>query len=93
MVRGRHTIKVGGEFRQYIYTLDEDSQPPTVTFGTQFTGNSFADLLLGEPYSFEDALGTPFARMRYYTYDFFAEDTIKITSRLTLDLGLRYDYF
>jgi hypothetical protein len=64
MVRGRHTIKVGGQFQYYVWNLFQDSQPDTLTFNTNYitnggtagSGAAFANVLLGQPFSVEDAL-------------------------------------
>ncbi len=58
------------------------------------TGAGFADFLLGLPVSSGKSTlpqGTPYAR--YGEYGAFVQDQWRVTNRLTLNLGLRYDLF
>ncbi|MGH9342379.1 MAG: TonB-dependent receptor domain-containing protein [Terriglobia bacterium] len=92
MVRGRHTIEVGAEVHQQLWNLYQDSQTDSFVFNKDYTGNSIANLLIGWPFSVEDAQGDPDGIFRSYTYALFVADNIQATSRLTLNLGLRDDY-
>lgn len=42
--------------------------------------------------SFTQGLGSPGLKFATYDYNFFAQDDFRITPRLTLNLGLRYEY-
>src|SRR5579875_121420 len=99
---GRHTITVGFDFRsihtdftnlQYaagdfqfngVFT----QQYPTAVNGT---GSDFADLLLGFP-----SAGQVNTTTKLFTYvDYYAgyiQDDSRVTDKLTLNLGLRYEY-
>ncbi len=60
------------------------------SFDGQFTKISFADFLIGWPTQF--SLSTPLpGQMRFRNYMFYAQDDWKITSRLTLNIGVRYE--
>src|SRR3984885_1129646 len=55
------------------------------------TGNSYADFLLGDPQT--AMLSNQFeANQKWYWFDFFAQDDFKVTPKLTLNLGVRYDF-
>ncbi len=101
-VHGRHSAKFGVEIRHEEFTLFEPAAPRgTLTFGSDFTdnpaspttgGEAFATFLLGVPDSGEL---TSLHTVDYHrpAYGFYAQDDLKATSRLTLNLGLRYDLF
>lgn len=99
MARGRHTIKFGVEMRhQRSKPRQWRNQAGTFNFsfretslnGSSTTGNSFASFLLG--YVDEANISTPLhvSSLRPY-YAGFVQDDVKLTPRLTLNIGLRYE--
>jgi hypothetical protein len=91
---GGHDIRTGFEARR----LGEDLFANTsirggFTFNPTFTGYALADVLLGLPT--QATLTTPglIANWRDTSYGIYVQDDWKLTSRLTVNLGLRYDYF
>ena len=92
---GRHVVKFGGELRTYS---DFNGQIPNANFGDfTFDGtwsrNAYADFLLGLPFR-STRLNPIIDRERNSKeLGLFVMDTFKVTSRLTLDYGLRWDYF
>jgi hypothetical protein len=65
---------------------------PTVGFNGFNQGYGYANFLLGD---FTSSTQTPsylFSREGYQLWGFFAQDSWKVTRKLTLDYGLRYDY-
>ena len=55
------------------------------------TGISYADFLYGDPQT--AMLSNQFeVNQKWYWFDFFAQDDFKVTPRLTLNLGVRYDF-
>jgi Carboxypeptidase regulatory-like domain len=65
---------------------------PTVGFNGFTQGYGYANFLLGD---FGSTTQTPsylYSREGYQLWGFFAQDSWKVTRKLTLDYGLRYDY-
>ena len=96
---GGHTMKAGFEFRRNVTTDLFDTEPsglftvPVVGTGlpgNAATGNGIASLLVG--YVSQAALikSYPFAFHNHSIGAYFQDDW-KVTPRLTLNLGLRYD--
>ena len=99
---GKHLIKAGPQIRFDQFNLLQIGQPRgNLSFSGQFTsdggsiadgsGNGLADMLVGLPVTSVISTVTYFGN-RQHTYGAFIEDNYKATSKLTLDLGLRYDY-
>jgi hypothetical protein len=58
---------------------------------TSGTGIGYADFLYGDPQT--AMLSNQFeANQKWYWFDFFAQDDFKVTPKLTLNLGVRYDF-
>ena len=97
--RGNHNIKAGFEYRSNRTTDEFDRMPAgDFTFAQQGTGlqtnalsgNGFATMLLG--FSTNAVLNnSPDLAFNSFYVGAFVQDDWKITSRLTLNLGLRYD--
>ncbi|HJT69459.1 MAG TPA: TonB-dependent receptor [Terriglobales bacterium] len=101
-VHGKHLIKVGPQIHFDQFNLLQIGQPRgNLSFSGQFTsdsgsiadgsGNGLADMLLGIPVNSVISTVTYFGN-RQHTYGAFVEDNYKASTKLTLDLGLRYDY-
>ncbi len=87
---GRHAIKFGGSFQRWFN--DQDS---IFTPGGNFRFNSIDDFVLNRADRFEGAVpgSTTARRWRQNLIGLFVQDDIAATSRLTLNLGLRYEFF
>jgi outer membrane receptor protein involved in Fe transport len=85
-VHGAHTIKFGGEYRRI------DNNNFTYTPGT-FTFPSITAFLNDQASQFTTNSSNRANRIFVNSIGAFVEDTWKTTSRLTLSLGLRYDWY
>ena len=103
-VKGRHVLKFGGEQRLFFNNFHQPN-PPTGFFhfaqsvteqvvngGNSDQGNSFASLLLG--YGDTDSFYAinPSVANKSKETAFYFQDDWKVTSKLTLNLGLRYEW-
>lgn len=104
LIRGRHTIKTGFEQRQFFNNFFQPNYPTgffyfpqnitasSPTYSNTDQGNSFADILLGygDPSSLINI--QPSVADKSWETAFFVQDDFKISPRLTLNLGLRYEW-
>jgi hypothetical protein len=102
-VVGRHSIEVGMDLRVIQGALFQAGWPAgQYTFDPGFTngpdpsagsgnGNSFASFLLGTQ-SGGFASYDPHWLFSQHYYGFYVQDDIKVSSKLTVNVGLRYDY-
>ncbi|MDQ3748960.1 MAG: TonB-dependent receptor [Acidobacteriota bacterium] len=106
-VRGAHTFRFGPDIMAPL-KLDYIDVPGTrgrFDFAANYTGlpnqtasgliggtgNAFADFLVGRPTNVL-LTNAGVVEQRRYMYSFFGQDDWKVTPRLTLNLGLRYDF-
>ena len=82
---GRHSLKVGGEFRQF---LNNNFRQVTGSF-TFPTVDAF---LAGTANSFNVTLGNQSSSIAQGALGFFVQDNYRLKPNLTLELGLRYDW-
>jgi len=99
-VRGRHTIKLGGEVQGHRDNYRNFgngggtfnfSQLETGLPGAAGTGNAFASFLLGAVDSGSAYYRSSLPGGRYKYYGAFADDTFKVNAKLTVNFGLRYE--
>ncbi len=94
-VRGDHLLKFGVDIRwtQQNAFRDVESRG-RIQFSpfAQITGNALGDLLLGFPLLSSVARVDNPQQLRTTSYNFFFDDSFRVTQRLTLKTGLRYEY-
>ncbi len=105
IISGKHTWKAGFELRpRRLDTIDggrSGGLKGNLAYGDTDTGNAQANILLGIP-SIQAFRGTiapdangeisPF-RLKANEWSFYVQDDWKVTSNLTLNLGVRYDIY
>ena len=100
-IHGKHTLKAGSEIRRLRYNAFQSLMPRgTLSFPAFYTTNPVApngtglgaaEMLLGRPSTGSIAY-TPGTRgFRRTELAFYAQDDFKVSSRLTLNLGLRWE--
>ncbi len=86
--KGSHSFKFGANLRRL--------QLNSGTFAPSFTGalrfNSVTDFLAGRAASYSRNIGNPYVGLRATELNFYAQDDWRIHRRLTLNLGIRYEF-
>ena len=95
-VRGQHIFKAGfALIRDRVDQNGRSSVTGNVTFqtsgNTNSTGNAVADMLLGNFYNFNEAASDPVGFFRFYQPGAFVQDSWKVSHRLSLEIGLRWE--
>jgi hypothetical protein len=102
-VKGRHTLQFGVDLRWEDETKRANNNfPATYNFATTETslpdspnfplwGSSFASFLLGNVDNFSQSDITGFHNIRTSYRAFYLQDDFKVTPKLTLNFGVRYD--
>jgi hypothetical protein len=94
-VRGRHAMKFGVEEVQWFdnrWLTTNAGLFGNITFTGRFTGSPYADFLLGLPNTVTRLDPYPTQYNRWSDWNFYAQDDFKVTPRLTLSYGLRYEF-
>ena len=99
-VRGRHTLKFGGQHGRYFaggegpgtsgvfnFSQSETALPSALST----TGSSFASLLLGRVDNAFMDIGMPGNAYRWSYHAAYIQDDLKLRRNLTVNLGLRWD--
>lgn len=92
-LRGRHQWKFGADIMAPMNNtyMDIPSTRGNLQFSGQYTGNALADFILG--YARTAELSNVFiVNQRHWSTGFFAQDDWRVSDRLTLNIGLRYDF-
>lgn len=92
-IHGRHDVKFGGGFRKdQINTLFGIASNGFFVFSEFPYSNAFASFLAGQPVFFLQGGGDPSRHVRAKESNLFAQDTYKVSSRLTANFGLRWEF-
>jgi Carboxypeptidase regulatory-like domain/TonB-dependent Receptor Plug Domain len=94
-IEGAHTAKFGASYSRS--RLDQNGRPRylgNITFNaagnTRSTGNSFADALLGNYRNYTEFADDPQGLLRATQFDFYILDVWRVTRRLSLEFGARF---
>ena len=100
LIKGRHSLKFGVDFRRQQRNFFQLSNPRgyfnfdggyTNDLTTANGGNGLADLLFGVPISNEQDFLAGLYPTRYWDLAEFVQDDFRVTRNLTINMGLRYE--
>jgi hypothetical protein len=98
-IKGKHTVRFGYEYTRQNFDQVGNQfsrgnfvfQPNATQSPAHTGGDAFAEFLLGDLYQSTVAVAIASANFQRNAHAAFADDTYKITPRITLSLGLRYE--
>ena len=93
-MHGKHNFRFGGDYRRVHHDFLGGSNATGSFYFTGFyTGSSFGDFLLGVPQ--ETSLDSSSAKtyLRDNVFELYAQDDWRMRSNLTLNYGVRYEFF
>src|SRR5436305_11696251 len=93
--RGRHVLQFGGDYRHFWNCCGSISTQVygNFTFNGTYTGIGYGDFLLGIPFNSSRLIPLVNRLNHQNQTGLFLSDSFKITKRLTLEYGIRWDYY
>jgi hypothetical protein len=91
-VKGRHTVKFGVDLnRVTMFVYATNAARPTFAFNGTYTGVGLGDFLLGYVQNINTSANQQLDTIQQSIYHSYVQDDWKITKRLTMNIGLRYE--
>ena len=105
-IKGKHSMKFGGKFRPEYNNIRENQQAqgsntfatdwtalydPSADAATSYTGSGLAAMALGLPTYLSNQYNRGYFYFQQKEIGLYFQDNWKVTPRLTLDLGVRWD--
>ena len=99
--RGNHTISAGFSDLNWAHSYGKGANLGEWGFSGEYSGDAFADFLLGNPGGITINVPTPLAPTAasavfvfpQYTWATYVQDQWKASRRLTVNAGLRYEFY
>jgi Carboxypeptidase regulatory-like domain len=96
-----HSLDIGFSLLSWNHNYGKGATLGGWTFDGVYSGDPFTDFLLGNPQQISIDVPSPLAptaasavfNFPQYTWSTFVQDRWKVSPRLTLDLGLRYEFY
>jgi hypothetical protein len=94
ITRGKHTIAVGADIQPYQALRNQAPFSPhgQFSFNNNYSNFTISDFLLGYPSSAGRSIAKAVNNQDGMFINFFAQDDIRVTQKLTLNIGLRYEH-
>ena len=96
IIRGKHTLVVGAEYLDNRTGVHQTSTNPrgNFTFNSQYTGNGFADYLLGLVQTASANASLALYGIAHSPYSaLYVDETFRVHPNLTINAGVRWDYW
>ena len=92
---GRHSLKMGGSIDKENKSQNQSNpnNNGTFTFNGSASGDALADFLLGRAFQYTENSAHIFGVSRWANLSGYIQDQIRAGSRLSLNLGLRYEFY
>ncbi len=91
-IRGDHTLTFGGEAtRRQVNSTEDESHRGLFFFRNEFGRDAITNIRLGTPSVYRVAIGNVHRGFRNWAMQYYFGDSWKVSDRLTLDIGLRYE--
>lgn len=93
LTQGRHDLTIGGQLvRVNLRNIAANGQNGILNFTGIYTGNPVADYLIGAPYSVSGSKPEAPFQIREWNPEVYVNDNMHVSSRLTLNYGLRWQF-